>query len=85
MRILAFHFVDGDAADAAMGELRTELDSAAHDLRTAGDVVDEVEGVVLGMTVENADRTYMIKVVSEQGGRLVADVPEEWTTSRPHS
>jgi hypothetical protein len=79
MRILAFHFTDGEAAEATMAQLSTEFEGEALDVRTAGVVVDGIEGIVLGVTVEADTRAPLIKLASSHGGRLVADVPEEWT------
>jgi uncharacterized protein (DUF697 family) len=82
LRILAFHFADGAAAETAVRELRDSFDREAQDVETAPVVVEGVEGVVVGLTAAESARAELIPVLTSRGGRLVADVAEEWTTPR---
>ena len=83
MQILAFLFAGGDVAQAAISRLRSERWIDHQAVATAPLSVDNVDGTILAFPISVDARDAVIAVVAEEGGRLVADVPEEWTVTRP--
>ena len=85
MRILAFLFARSDVALAVINRLSSEQSIDGATVATAPLSVDDVDGTILALPVASDSRDAVIAIAAAQGGRLIADIPEEWTTSRPIS
>jgi hypothetical protein len=83
MRILAFLFARSDVAQAVINRLRSEKSIDSASVATAPLSVDDVDGTIVALPVAFDTRDAVIAIAVAQGGRLIADIPEEWTTSRP--
>ena len=81
MRTVAFHFPRDQAAQAAL--------QAIHERGFSGPVeiaplsIDGEDGRILGLTVEDDALAKIVELAQHFDGRIVADVPEEWTLPRP--
>jgi hypothetical protein len=83
MHVLAFFFADEEAAAAADAALRTRLELTNGGVRRAPLAVDGEEGTVVALSVKSASLDSVVGLAGEYGGRLVADIPEEWIAA-PH-
>ena len=79
MRILAFYFPRESEARAAQNALLREPDLATDEVQLAPIAVDGLEGTILALSVDEWRCPDIADVARRLGGRLVADVPEEWT------
>lgn len=82
MRILAFYFNRESAARTAMDAMNSDSAIPAHAIQVAPLVVEGREGTILALSVFDERQTEITDVAIRFGGRLVADVPEEWTIAR---
>ena len=82
VRTLAFYFSSESAANEAASVLREHARPAADAIDTAPLSVEGTDGTLLALTIEDELHSETIRTGSELGGRLVADVPEEWTHPR---
>lgn len=82
MRTLAFYFSSEPAADSAAAALRNGVRPNPVAIDTAPLTLDDTEGTLLALTIDDDGHTEAIRICSNLGGRVVADVPEEWTRPR---
>ena len=79
MRTLAFYFEREQAARAVLATLRSDhgLDHGQGDVAPL--VIEGQEGTILAMSIQPEIQPRIVLLAKRHGGRLVADVPEEWT------
>jgi hypothetical protein len=82
MRTLAFYFSSEPAAKAAAAALRDRTRPEPAAIDTAPLTLDDVEGTLLAVTIDEGRHAEAIEICLGLGGRVVADVPEEWTRPR---
>ena len=82
LRIVAFYFPREAEARDALSLIEPQLTRPSESVNVAPLVVDEVEGTILALTIDDGHLTEMLDLAGEHGGRLVANVPEEWTRAR---
>jgi hypothetical protein len=80
MRTVAFHFSRDQQAQAALKGIQGHGFSRQVDIAAVS--IDGEDGRILGLTVEDDDLGNIVEVAQSCGGRIVADVPEEWTLPR---
>jgi hypothetical protein len=78
LRTLAFFFESDSAAASARPELDGSDGVPARDIETAPLVVEGQEGTILALSVEVDARDVVMDAAVQHGGRLVADIPEDW-------
>ena len=87
MQIVAFLFAGDDVAESAIAQMRADHWINGVGVATAPLSVDGVDGTIVALPIELGARDGLVAVAAKHGGRLVADVPEEWTHGRspePH-
>ena len=82
MRTVAFYFAAQSAALSAHAELRSANGLVPGEVEVAPLVVDGQNGSVVAFVIEDSDVSQVVDIASRHDGRLVVDVPEEWTHSR---
>jgi hypothetical protein len=80
MRTVAFHFSRDQAAQAALRAIQE--DGFNGPVEVAAVSIDGEDGRILGLTAEDNTLANVVEVARRFGGRIVADVPEEWTQPR---
>jgi len=80
MRTVAFLFPRDHVAEAALTAIREE--GFIGPVEIAAVSIDGEDGRILGLTVDDDALDSVVEVAQRCGGRMVADVPEEWTLPR---
>ena len=79
MHVVAGSFAEPEQARAAMADLRDALDLGAGDVDVASLGGSEPGTSVLAARIREHRLDEAQAVVRRHGGRIVADVPEDWT------
>lgn len=81
MRTLAFYFEREQAAKAVLATLRSDHGLGQGEVDVAPLVMEGQEGTILALSIQPEIQPRVVLLAERHGGRLVADVPEEWTHS----
>lgn len=80
MRTVAFHFSRDQQAQAALKAIHAQGFSGS--VEVAALSIDGEDGRILGLTVDDGALANIVELAQHFDGRVVADVPEEWTLPR---
>ena len=81
MRTVAFHFPRDQAAQSALAAIHEHGFNGQVEIAAVS--IDGEDGRILGLTVEDEALANIVELAQHFDGRIVADVPEEWTLPRP--
>lgn len=79
MHVVAGAFPDSQAADAASRELGSVFELEPDDVSVAALGAEDGSTAVLAARIREHRLRDATEVVRRYGGRIVTDVPEEWT------
>jgi hypothetical protein len=83
VRVLAFHFGDEASARHVLEVVRDTVAVPSGSSAIAPAAVENAPGgVLLGLSVSPERAAFVRSLAASHGGRMVADVPSEWTHSR---
>jgi len=79
MRTIAFYFDSEQQAREVLATLRSDHGLHEDQVDVAPLVIEGQEGTILALSIRREVQPQIIQVAGREGGRLIADVPEEWT------
>jgi hypothetical protein len=80
MRTVAFHFSRDQAAREALKAIHEQGFSGQVEIAPVS--IEGEDGRILGLTVDDEALANIVEIARANEGRIVADVPEEWTLPR---